>query len=54
LLDAVLCLFLTGLILLAAEKSIRTITRVSAGAIEREFNLLEERNRLMEALYAEK
>jgi Tfp pilus assembly protein PilX len=52
LLDAVISLFLTGLILLAAGKSVTTIIRVSAGAVEREAALLEERNKLGEARYA--
>jgi Tfp pilus assembly protein PilX len=52
LLDAVFSLFLTGLILLSAEKSVTTIIRVSAGTVEREAALLEERNQLMEAPYA--
>lgn len=43
-LDALLCLFIAGIILLAAYGSVSSILRISAGSIEQGAAIIEERN----------
>lgn len=45
--DAILCIFLGGIILLTAQKNIQVILKTSAAAVERGIALVEERNGLM-------
>jgi hypothetical protein len=47
LLDAILCLFIAGVILLTVQGTVSLILKTSAAAIERGAALMEERNRLM-------
>ncbi|MDR2029790.1 MAG: hypothetical protein LBP93_09685 [Treponema sp.] len=44
LLDALLCLFIAGIILLAAYGSISSILRISAGSMEQGAAIIEARN----------
>jgi hypothetical protein len=45
LLDAILCLFIAGIILLAAGLCVSSILRISSGTMERSTAIIEERNR---------